>query len=203
MALSHKKLFKRIIEYLRKYSLWLYYGGFINMTFAAIIFIFKFLQLVRVIGMSEVSRGNNRKMKELNADFKAIEEDWKDEQDSSALWRYFVDQKSDRRAVLMGNKQTIIYIHLANLTVCVLYFVCGYYMSKTSKPMKDITREITENDIEKGPEILKKSKWRSCDRKRVHLKTKTFVKLSIISIIILLLSTALRVACIYDSISRE
>ena len=73
MELSHKKRFKRIIEYLRKYSTWLYYGGFINMTFAAIIFCFKFLQLIRVIGMSTVSRGNNHKMKELNADFKEIE----------------------------------------------------------------------------------------------------------------------------------
>ena len=48
----------------------------------------------------------------------------------------------------MGNKETIIFIHVANLTVCVLYWVCGYYMCKTSKPMLKITREINEDDIE-------------------------------------------------------
>ena len=48
-----------------------------------------------------------------------------------------------------------------------------------------------------------KSKWKPRDHKLVHVKTKKFFRISIASLVILLISTVLRVACIEDSISRE
>ena len=103
----------------------------------------------------------------------------------------------------MGNKQTIIDIHLVNITICVIYIVCGYYMTKTTRPMLLTVREIYENDIQRGPFILKQSKWKPIDPKLVHGKTRKFVSLSLIGIFLLFFTTLLRIVCIYDSISRE
>ena len=64
-------------------------------------------------------------------------------------------------------------------------------------------KEIYKNDIEKGPFILKQKKWKPCDPKLVHAKTKKFVSLSLIGVFLLFFTTLLRIVCIYDSISRE
>ena len=103
----------------------------------------------------------------------------------------------------MGNKQSIIDIHIVNMVICVIFSICGIMMIRTTRPMLLTVRKIYESEIERGPFILKQSKWKPIDPKEVHKKTRKFVSLSLIGIFLFFFTSLLRIVCIYDSISRE
>ena len=55
----------------------------------------------------------------------------------------------------MGNKYTVIDIHIINLTICIIYIICGIYMVRTARPMLLTVREIDKNEMEEKPHMLK------------------------------------------------
>ena len=99
-----------------------------------ILLIVKGAQMYRIVMMNEISHGNNNKTEALQEEFKAIQKDYEDEQNSNFIWQSLVTQSDDKMCVLMGNKDTLVVVHGMNLFVIVAFFIQGFYMYKSAAP---------------------------------------------------------------------
>ena len=129
----HKR-FDKYSASLVKHARWLNWFGLAYMIVSFLLLLVKGAQFYRIIWMNEISHGNNNKAEDLQEEFKAIQKDYEDEQNSSFLWQSLVTQSDDKMCVLMGNKSTLVVVHAMNLFVLLLFFLQGFYMYKSAAP---------------------------------------------------------------------
>ena len=129
-----RKRFNKVTESLQKHSRWLKWFGLAYMIGSLILLIVKGAQMYRIVMMNEISHGNNNKTEALQEEFKAIQKDYEDEQNSNFIWQSLVTQSDDKMCVLMGNKDTLVVVHGMNLFVIVAFFIQGFYMYKSAAP---------------------------------------------------------------------
>ena len=51
----------------------------------------------------------------------------------------------NEKAVLMGNKESVIFIYMLNCVICVLFFISGILMWRAAKPTIEMTEYLMKN----------------------------------------------------------
>ena len=75
---------------------------------------------------------------------------------SSNLWTQATTDIENEKAVLMGNRESVMFIYILNCVVCVLFFIQGVLMWRAAKPTLEMIGFLQEGNVNDVPADLKR-----------------------------------------------
>ena len=141
------------VQKVRKYGSWVSYGGLVVMIASAVMFIVEFIRMMNIMRLPGLENGHV-KMEDLEAQLSQLEEQEREQVESSNLWTRLNSDIDNQKAVLMGNKESIIFVYMINTVVCVLFFIQGVLMWRAAKPTIEMTDYLLRGGVENVPADL-------------------------------------------------
>ena len=106
------------------------------------------------------------------------------------------------KAVLMGNKESIIFIYMINCVICLLFFIVGIIMWQAAKPTIEMTDYLMAGGIDNVPaDLLRHTQVESFLVQRQKFKYSIFA--SFFNLLLILLSTFIRIVITFDTYEKE
>lgn len=112
----------------------------------------------------------------------------------------------NEKAVLMGNKESVIFIYMLNCVICVLFFITGILMWRAAKPTLEMTdyldQQGSNDSIDQVPADLRKhTRVEAFLIQRSKFKYCMFV--SLMNTLLIMLSTIMRILITFDTYQKE
>ena len=57
----------------------------------------------------------------------------------------------NQKAVLMGNKESVLFIYMINCVVCILFFITGFLMWRAAKPTLEMVGFLERGGVDNVP----------------------------------------------------
>ena len=107
-----------------------------------------------------------------------------------------------QKAVLMGNKESVLFVYMINCIVCILFLIQGILMWRAAKPTVEMIEYLKKGGVDNVPADLKQhTQVEAFLVQRQKFKYCIFV--SFINTILIFLSTFLSVIIAFDTFQKE
>ena len=107
-----------------------------------------------------------------------------------------------QKAVLMGNKESVLFVYMINCIVCILFLIQGILMWRAAKPTVEMIGYLKKGGVDNVPADLKQhTQVEAFLVQRQKFKYCIFV--SFINTILIFLSTFLSVIIAFDTFQKE
>lgn len=70
------------------------------------------------------------------------------------MYQRFQTDIENEKAVLMGNKESVMFVYMINCVICVIFFIQGTLMRNAARPTMEMTDYLMKNGVEGVPEDL-------------------------------------------------
>lgn len=149
-------------------------------------------------------QGGHASAAELEEELNEIEREHDEQLSQSNLFQKLQTDLENEKAVLMGNKEGVMFIYMINCVICILFLIQGILMWQASKPSQKVADYLISTDFDASsmPEdLLQHTRVESYLQQRAKFKYCFFV--SIFTTILIFLSTFLRININSDTYAKE
>ena len=106
------------------------------------------------------------------------------------------------KAVLMGNKESVIFIYMVNCVICILFFIQGILMWRAAKPTIEMIGYLKEGGVDNVPvDLMQHTRVDSFLIQRSKFKYSLFT--CFFNTILIFLTTFLNMLITFDTYEKE
>ena len=182
------------------YGSWLTYGGLVIIVASILTFIVEFLRLTHFARLPQL-KGDN-KMGQLEDKLDDLYEKNEEQLSTSNAWQKLSTDVEAEKAVLMGNKESIIFVYMLNCVACILFLIMGILMWRAAKPSLQMVDFVERGGIQNVPDDLKRRTGVDSFIQQRN-KFKYCIYVSLFCFMLIFLSTFVRLMVTYDTEQME
>ena len=138
---------KESVSSVQSYGQWVSYGGLVVMVGSVVIFFIEFMKMIHIARLPGV-KGSGVSSAEVEEELDQLEKENEERLKSSNLFVQIQSDIENEKAVLMGNKESVMFIYMLNCVICVLFFIKGVLMWQASKPTLATAKFLQNNNYD-------------------------------------------------------